>query len=101
MANLYGYISTDPNALLFHSNTIGEYTDYYLKQMIEMSDKQLCGWGSFEPVLARASIVINMIQEPYCLKINADGQPKHPLYVSYDTPMKKYITKEQLLVGME
>ncbi len=101
MANLYGYISTNPDALLNHSNTIGEYTDDYLKQMIEISDKQLCGWGSFKPVKHRASIVLSMLKEPYCLGINADGQPKHPLYVSYATPMKKYSFKVQLLEGLE
>lgn len=91
MANLYAYVSTNPDVLLNHDNTIGEYTDYYLKQMIEMSDRQLCGWGSFKPVQTRAPIVLNMIKQPYCVGINADGQPKHPLYISYDTPMKRYM----------
>lgn len=90
MANLYAYISTQPEALLNHDNTIGEYTDRYLKQMIEMSERQLCGWGSFKPVQARAPIVLSMIKNPYCLGVNADGQPKHPLYVGYDIPMVKY-----------
>ena len=90
MANLYAYVSTNPNALLRNNDTIGEYTDYYLKYMIEMSDKQLCGWGSFKPVQARAPAVLSMIKKPYCLDVNADGQPKHPLYISYDTSMKEY-----------
>jgi len=93
MANLYAYISTNPYALLKGGDFIGEYTDYYLRQMIEMSDKQLCGWGSFNPVKYRASIILRMIKEPYCLGVNADGQPKHPLYVGYDMPMIKYFVR--------
>jgi len=94
MANLYGYVSTDPKALLENYNTVGELTDHYLKQMIAISGRQLCGWGSFPPVVQRAPTVLTMIKEPYCLGINADGQPKHPLYISYDTPMMKYKEKK-------
>lgn len=91
MANLFAYVSTDPNALLSHDRDYtGEYTDYYLKEMIRLSGRQLCGWGSFKPVSLRAPIILAMIKEPYCLGTNADGQPKHPLYVSYNTPMVKY-----------
>ena len=92
MANLYSYVSTNPDNLLNHGNCIGEYTDYYLKQMIDLSEKQLCGWGSFKPVQARASIVLNMIKEPYCLGVNADGQPKHPLYIGYNIPMIRLVS---------
>ena len=90
MANLYAYVSTNPDALLKNGDFIGEHTDYYLRQMIEMSARQLCGWGSFKPVQNRASVVLNMIQDPYCLGINRDGQPKHPLYVGYNVSMVKY-----------
>ena len=90
MGNLYGYVSTNPDALLRDGDFIGEYTDYYLTQMIEMSDKQLCGWGSFKPVKYRSEIVLSMIREPYCLSVNMDGHPKHPLYVGYNVPMVKY-----------
>jgi hypothetical protein len=104
MANLYAYVSTDPKALLSiptdpkvllnNGDAIGEFTDYYLKQMVMLSERQLCGWGSFKPVIYRASEVYKMLNNPYCLGINADGNPKHPLYISYDTPMVKYIKVE-------
>ncbi len=90
MANLYAYVSTDPKALLDNSNSVGELTDYYIKQMVTLSDRQLCGWGSFKPVSQRAPAVLLMLKETYCLGTNADGQPKHPLYVGYDVPMVKY-----------
>ena len=90
MANLYAYVSTQPGALLGDGDFIGEYTDYYLKQMIDVSQRQLCGWGFFLPVLRRAPTVLAMIKEPYCLGMNKDSQPKHPLYVGYNVPMIKY-----------
>lgn len=94
MGNLYAYKSTDPKILLGSGDFVGEFTDYYLKRMIDISGRQLCGWGSFKPVSRRAPIVLAMIKQPYCLGINADGQPKHPLYVAYDVPMVKYVNGE-------
>lgn len=91
--NLYGYVSTDPNALLGDGDFVGEETDYYLKEMIRLSTLHLVGWGSFKPVSKRAPTVLAMIREPYCLGVNADGQPKHPLYIGYDKPMVRYEVK--------
>jgi hypothetical protein len=93
MANLFAYVSTDPNALLKNENTVGEFNDCYIKQMVELSAIQLCGWGSFKPVAKRCDKVFSMLTNPHCLGINSDGQPKHPLYVAYDTKMIKYENK--------
>ncbi len=90
MGNLDAYVSTDPKALLNNDYAIGEFTDYYIKEMVKLSEKQLCGWGSFKGMTQRASEVYQMLPNPYCLGINKDGQPKHPLYVSYKTPIIKY-----------
>jgi hypothetical protein len=95
MGNLYAFKSTEPKVLLGDGDFVGEYTDYYLKQMIELSERQLCGWGSFLPVKLRAPAVLAMIKEPYCLGVNADGNPKHPLYIAYDVPMVKFYDNRQ------
>jgi hypothetical protein len=92
--NLYAYVSTDPNALLGDGDFVGEKTDYYLREMIKLSALHLVGWGSFKPVYKRAPIVLSMIPDPYCLGVNADGQPKHPLYISYATQLVKYKTTD-------
>lgn len=88
--NLYGYISTMPKVLLGKGDYVGVENDNFIRWMICASARQLCGWGSFPPVYKRAPIVLAMITDPYCLGVNTDGQPKHPLYISYDTPMKMY-----------
>ncbi len=90
MANLYAFISTNPNILLGDGEFVGAENDDYIKQAIELSAITVCGWGSFKPVKNRVVEVLKMITEPYCLGVNKDGQPIHPLYVSYDTPIIKY-----------
>ncbi len=90
VGNLYSYVSTNPTILIENDNRFNEETDEYLRLMIGLSEKQLCGWGSFIAAKKRAGEVLKMMASPYCVGINSDGQPKHPLYVSYDTPMIKY-----------
>jgi len=90
MTNLFGLVSTDPKALLNNHNAVGEFADYYIKEMVKLSEIQLCGWGSFKPVSQRAGIVYKMLTNPFCLGINKDGNPKHPLYIGYDVEMVRY-----------
>src|SRR4030042_6923075 len=85
--NMYGYITPNPDVLLRIADAIGELNDYYIEQMIELTDRHVCMWGSFKPVRLRADDVYKMLVNPYCLGINKDGEPKHSLYVSYDTKM--------------
>jgi len=90
MTNMHGLVSTDPNALLNNPDAVGELNDYYIKQMVELTECQICGWGSFKPVKYRETAVYSMLKNPVCLGVNDDGHPKHPLYVPYSVPMRKY-----------
>jgi hypothetical protein len=93
VGNLFAFVSTIPNALL-KCDAVGVETDNYLSEMINSANIVMCGWGSFPAAKVRAKIVLPMIPEPYCLGVNPDGQPKHPLYIGYDKPMIKYEVKE-------
>ena len=88
VGNLFAFISTDPADLVRSGSTVGEENDDYLRQMISMSDRVLCGWGAFPEAGSRAPSVLKMVKEPYCLGMTADGAPKHPLYISYKTKMQ-------------
>jgi hypothetical protein len=92
-ANLYGYSSANPNILLGDGDFIGIDNDAYLKEAIALSSQVICGWGSFSPVIKRAPVVLKMIPNPYCLGVNKDGQPKHPLYISYKTKVIRYLVE--------
>jgi len=90
-ANLYAFVSTNPAVLLGGGEFIGAENDAYLRYLTEISGQTICGWGSFPAVIKRAPDVLRMIPEPYCLGVNRDGQPKHPLYISYDVPVRRLI----------
>lgn len=93
MANLYAFVSTNPDVLLGDGEFVGVENDAYLMQMIKIAERTVCGWGSFPAAVKRVDAVLGMIPEPYCLGVNADGQPKHPLYLGYTIPMRKFINR--------
>ena len=88
--NLYAFCSAYPKILLGDGDFVGVENDDYIRLAVSMTHQSVCGWGSFQAVANRAPEVLKMIPEPYCLGINKDGQPKHPLYISYDTPIIRY-----------
>jgi hypothetical protein len=65
-------------------------TDLYLKQMISRSAAVVCCWGSWNFISGRAAQVLAMIKDPQCFGVNKDGQPRHPLYLPYTTPLIPY-----------
>ncbi|APH12585.1 hypothetical protein ASJ33_05175 [Dehalococcoides mccartyi] len=90
IVNLFGLVSANPQILLNNPDAIGEMNDYFIMRMVSLTKCQLCGWGSFKPVKYRDEAVYSMLSNPVCLGINKDGQPKHPLYISYTTPIVEY-----------
>lgn len=94
--NLYALVSSDPKVLTQSADPIGAENDFYLNQMVSMSKTVLCAWGSFSAISNNPiNDVLKMINEPFCLGINNDGKPKHPLYISYHRPLTKYTFKRE------
>ena len=94
VGSLFAYVSTNPRVLLMRPDKVGPETDYFLQWMVRLSALQLCGWGSFEAARRRASAVYDMLTKPVVLGLNKDGQPKHPLYLSYALPMVPWAPHE-------
>ena len=90
MVNLYSFVSTDPKQLLENDNSLNKMTDLYISAMVHLTAIQLCMWGSFKAAKLRADKVYDLLESPYCLDLNKDGEPKHSLYVAYDVEMKEY-----------
>ena len=90
VGNLYALVSSCPDVLLRNDESIGLETDKFLTQMVGMANRVLCGWGSFPAVKSRVANVLSLIPSPFCLCVNYDGQPKHPLYVAYRVKMTEY-----------
>lgn len=93
VVNLFALRATDPNELKKAEDPEGPGNDYRIEEEIE---KHACGliviaWGAHPFAGVRAQYFLNNFNGVfYCLGVNKNGSPKHPLYLSKNTPLMKY-----------
>lgn len=91
VCNLFALRSTDPKALYRAEDPVGPETDAHIAAAIARTDIVICGWGTHAARVrpGRTADVVALIRDcgrmPFVLEVNADGSPKHPLYVGYGT----------------
>lgn len=88
VVNLFALRATDPQALYGENvEPIGRDNDFAIITACKSSKLVICGWGKHGTLLMRGVIVLDLMRradiKPHALKINNDGSPQHPLYVSY------------------
>lgn len=88
--NLFALRATDPRELRKHPAPVGPDNDIYLGQIPEEA-VIVAAWGSWGDHLHRAFDVRRMFKERLsCLGLTNGGHPRHPLYISADTPRQPY-----------
>ncbi len=82
MLNLFAFRATDPSELTKTEDPIGNENSNIILDIISKVEKVICAWGNDGILLKQNKTVLSLIPKPYCLKINATGEPAHPLYLS-------------------
>jgi hypothetical protein len=99
LGNLFGYRSTDPDALLRLDDPRGPINTQCLYELIDTSDIVLACWGSMpKPLRLLAANTILLVQGYaaragkilMCLGKTADGKPCHPSRLGYDKGIKAF-----------
>ncbi len=97
MLNLFAWRSTDPKGLLTTDDPIGSRNDQAIAETIAAVDVVCCAWGTHSGkvrplIAARVPQVLAMIPEAkrFCLKLNGDGQPGHPLFLKGDLTLQRF-----------
>lgn len=93
--NPYAFISTDPAGLKRAGYPIGPGNDEAILRACAMGDgKVVCAWGALGRKLARPLEVLRLIRgagyKTMALGFTDDGLPRHPLMLSYSTPLVEY-----------
>ena len=86
--NLFALRSKDPSDLYASSNpTGGVDNDVAIMEAGSLAKMVVCGWGDHGLYSGRSMAVRRMLAsagiEVFALSVNASGEPRHPLYISY------------------
>lgn len=94
VVNAFGWRDTEPKNLKGLPDPVGENNDLYIHDVAKIAGQAgkpvICGWGTNcdDIMPSRGAAVLAVIRAagavPHALKVNADGSPQHPLYLSYD-----------------
>lgn len=81
IVNLFAYCSHNPNELFKINDPIGPKNDSVIIEHIPKAEKIILIWGNHGSFLKRNEKILKLIKKPFCLKINKNGSPAHPLYL--------------------
>ena len=89
MLNVFALRSTNPKALSAHPDPVGFENDETLDYMATKCQRIIACWGSYPLARSRAGLICRgRVLE--CFGVNADGQPKHPLYLPKTAQLHVY-----------
>jgi Uncharacterized protein conserved in bacteria len=104
VGNIFALRSTDPSTLgdddAPYTNGKGTKNDRAILEMADRADEIVCAWGNFGEIDGRGDEVVGLLNEqghtPKALRLNATGEPSHPLYLPKDlVPQPISMLKEQ------
>jgi hypothetical protein len=89
--NLFAFRATDPRSLKRQLDPIGPRNDDFIQSILTECRTRgggvIVGWGIYGQLFGRHLQVLEMARglqvDLMCLGITNSGQPKHPLYISY------------------
>jgi hypothetical protein len=91
VCNIFAWRATDPKELYHIPDPIGPDNDRWIQTTAMMAAMVIVAWGKHGALKRRGEEVAQMLAKhnPYCLGVNADGSPEHPLYIAKATqPIK-------------
>lgn len=85
VVNLFALRSTDPDALYGHADPVGAENDRWIEEHTKGAADIIAAWGAHGAHMGRGSLVhkrlVGLGKRVRHLGLNADGSPKHPLYL--------------------
>lgn len=88
MLNAFSFRGTDPRDMMAAAEpTGGQTNDEWLVSCASISEVVIAAWGVHGAHLGRGEQVKRLIPDLMCLGTTKEGHPKHPLYLSNETPL--------------
>jgi hypothetical protein len=96
MTNIFAWRDTDPEKMKKAIDPIGPENDSCLMDVALKASLVIAAWGTHGVYLYRGIKVKQILQNHcvlWCLGTNADGSPKHPLYLRKDAKVIPFSVK--------
>jgi hypothetical protein len=85
VTNVFGWRATDPAAMKAVRDPVGRGNDRAIVEAARQAALVVCAWGNHAAHLERSRRVVELLRNagiaPHALRINAGGEPAHPLYL--------------------
>jgi len=93
VVNLFALRSTNPAAIALHPDPVGPENDASIVGAAATADQMVVAWGNHGAVSNPATGAVRHTEvaallpdvTPLCLGVTALGQPRHPLYMPWET----------------
>ncbi|MCX7287060.1 MAG: DUF1643 domain-containing protein [Rhodobacterales bacterium] len=88
VTNIFAFRATDPKVMRAEADPVGPANDTAILDSLPWADAVICAWGNHGAHLDRGASVVKLLRQAGAplehLGLTGQGQPRHPLYVSYD-----------------
>jgi hypothetical protein len=81
VTNLFAYRATNPRDMLSSQDPIGIDNDKWLRKLSKSAGLVVAAWGNHGKHIGRSDEIRKAVSNLYYLKLNASGEPSHPLYL--------------------
>jgi hypothetical protein len=90
LVNLFALRSTEPSKLYSAREPVGPENDDWLRDAGQSAETVIAAWGAHGGFLDRDRVAREMLPNLKCLGRTRGGHPRHPLYLSKDTPLEAF-----------
>lgn len=90
MINLFAFRATKPGDLRKAPDPVGSANNEFLRELSKGANLVVSCWGNYGSLFERHQNVTRLLGATSCLGVTSQGQPKHPLYVPYETDLMTY-----------
>ncbi|HIF6258269.1 DUF1643 domain-containing protein [Enterobacter hormaechei] len=92
IVNLFAFVHTNRFEMMKVADPVGADNDRYIVETVANAGIVVAAWGNEGRRFQRSAAIRALLPaHTKCFKINATGEPKHPLYVHGDTALIPFI----------
>lgn len=95
VVNLFAYRATNPQQLYAVEDPVGYQNQHWVRRAVQDAGRVICAWGSHGALHKQHQTMMGWldaedVQPIHIGNLTSNGQPKHPLYLSYGLPISRY-----------